>query len=76
MYEALNALAPPSPCLVDSANIDCGHQWLKDRKRVTSFAVFFLDYRLSRCGEEIRFVVILVLKVSDTRAGCSNSRKA
>ena len=26
IYEAFNALAPPPPCLVDSTNIDCGHQ--------------------------------------------------
>ena len=32
--------------LVDSANIDCGHQGLKDRKHETSFAVVVLDYSM------------------------------
>ena len=46
IYEALNALDPPPPCLVDLANIDSGHQGLKHRKNETSFAVVVLDYSL------------------------------
>ena len=46
IYEALNAPVPLPPCLVDAANIDSGHQGLKDCKNETSFAVVVLDYSL------------------------------